>query len=68
MRSVTVNLTTFELNDANNKSAKTMVKRVDWELELKSQKQQNVRTMHLKNTSWSPGGSWWTKFHCVVHP
>jgi len=19
-------------------------------------------------TSWSPGGSWWTKFHCVVHP
>jgi len=44
-------------------------KRVDQALELKSQQQQKRMNNVLKNcTSWSPGGSWWTKLHCVVHP
>jgi len=67
---VTVNLTTFEPKWFKQQVCKDNgTKRGGlgtWADISKTTKRMNNA---LKNcTSWSPGGSWWTKFPCVVHP
>jgi len=53
-------------NDANSKSAKQRSK-TGW-TRLWSWSVRNKEKCARNCTSWSPEGSWWTKFHCVVLP
>jgi len=56
----------FNQNDANSKSAKQRPK-TGWTRHWGWSVRKRTKCPR-KCTSWSPGGSWWTKFHCVVYP